>query len=63
MLNNNITNNEILPEGYHVIRRDRDADKRRGGVLIALRDDVVYNIVSSREKLPKLVGSFRDHRT
>ena len=51
-LNNNITNNEILPKGYHVIRKDLVADKRGGGVLIALRDDIVYNRVTSRKNCP-----------
>ena len=48
-LNKNITNNEILPKGYHVIKKDRVADKRGGGVLIALHDDIVYNRVTSRK--------------
>ena len=51
-LNNNITNNEILPKGYHVIRKDRDADKRGGGVLIALREDIAYNRINSRNNSP-----------
>jgi exonuclease III len=51
-LNNNITNNEILPKGYHVIRKDRVAEKRGGGVLIALRDDIVYNRVTSGKNCP-----------
>ncbi len=51
-LNNNITNNEILPKGYHVIRKDRDADKRGGGVLMALREDIAYNRINSRNNSP-----------
>ncbi len=51
-LNNNITNNEILPKGYHVIRKDRHADKRGGGVLIALREDIAYNRINSRNNSP-----------
>ena len=51
-LNNCITNNEILPKGYQIIRKDRDADKRGGGVLIALRDDIVYNRLISGKNCP-----------
>ena len=32
-LNDSISNNEILPKGYHVIRKYRPANKRGGGVL------------------------------
>ena len=49
-LTNNITNNEILPKGYHVIRKDRNADKRGGGVLIALRERIAFNKITSRSK-------------
>ena len=36
-LNNAISNKEILPIGYHIVRRDRRSEKRGGGVLMALR--------------------------
>ena len=42
-----IMNNEILPKGYHVIRKDRDANKRGGGVLIALREEIAYNRITA----------------
>jgi hypothetical protein len=37
-LNSNFSNNELLSKGYNIIRNDRVADKRGGGVLIALRE-------------------------
>ena len=57
-LNDSISNNEILPKGYHVIRKDRPANKRDGGVLIALRENFVFSRLSG-SKLPKLVRSIR----
>ncbi len=47
-LTNNIANDEIIPKGYDVIRKDRNANKRGGGVLIAPRDDIVYNRAITR---------------
>ena len=35
-LNNTISNKEILPIGYNIVRRDRRSEKRSGGVLMAL---------------------------
>ena len=51
-LNNNVTINKILPKGYHVIGKDRVADKREREVLITLRNDIVYNRVTSRKNSP-----------
>ena len=45
-LNDNISNNEIFPTGYNVIRKDRSSGKRGGGVLIALLNNINYNLVS-----------------
>ena len=45
-LNDNISNNEILSTGYNIIRKDRSSGKRGGGVLIALRNNIPYNLVS-----------------
>ena len=44
-LNNSVSNNEILPLGYNIIRQDRSSDKREGGVLLALRENIQYNIM------------------
>ena len=44
-LNDKIFDNEILPNGYNIIRKDRPGKKRGGGVLIALRENIPYNIV------------------
>ena len=44
-LNDKIFDNEILPNGYNIIRKDRSGKKRGGGVLIALRENIPYNIV------------------
>jgi hypothetical protein len=51
-LNHNFTNNELLPKGYHVIRKDRAADKRGGGVFIALREDIAYNRLIASKNNP-----------
>ena len=45
-LNDNISNNEIFPTGYNIIKKDRFSGKRGGGVLIALRNNINYNLVS-----------------
>ncbi len=50
-LNDNFSNNEILPKGYHVIRKDRTAYKR-GGVLIALRENIVFNRLNASKNFP-----------
>ena len=51
-LNQNFTNNELLPKGYHVIRNDRTADKRGGGVVIALRDNIKYGRLFASKNNP-----------
>ena len=51
-LNHNFTNNELLPKGYHVIRKDRAADQRGGGVFIALREDIAYNRLIASKNNP-----------
>ena len=43
-LNSNFSNIELLSKGYNIIRNDRVADKRGGGVLIALRENITYII-------------------
>jgi exonuclease III len=42
-LNDNVSDNEILPSGYNIIRKDRPPNKRGGGVLSALRNGIQYN--------------------
>ncbi len=46
-LKDNISDNEILPYGYNIIRKDRVSDKRGGGVLLAIRDGLKYNRITS----------------
>ncbi|CAB4041577.1 RNA-directed DNA polymerase from mobile element jockey, partial [Paramuricea clavata] len=43
-LNSNFSSIELLLKGYNIIRNDRIADKRGGGVLIALRENITYKI-------------------
>ena len=45
-LNDTISNNELLPSGYNIVRRDRLTEKRGGAVLIALRESIQYNTVT-----------------
>ena len=40
----------ILRKGYHVIRKDRNASKRRGGVLIALRKEIIHSRITVRRR-------------
>ena len=51
-LNDNFRDNEVLPNGYNIIRKDRAFDKRGGGVLIALRDNISYNRLTAGKKCP-----------
>jgi hypothetical protein len=39
-LSNHVRNDEILPVGYKLFRRDRQTGKRGGGVLLAVKDSV-----------------------
>jgi hypothetical protein len=39
-LNSSITDFEVTPNGYHVIRKDRPSDKRGGGVMLAVKDTI-----------------------
>ena len=52
-LNDSVSDNEILPSGYKIIRKDRVADKRGGGVLLALRNNLMFNRIVS--------GNWFDH--
>ncbi|XP_072021618.1 uncharacterized protein [Amphiura filiformis] len=40
-LDPSINNNELFPQGYSVIRKDRDFGPSKGGVLLAFKDDLV----------------------
>ena len=51
-LNSNFANNELLSKGYNIIRNDRMADKRGGGVLIALRENITYNRLTASKNNP-----------
>ena len=51
-LNANCTGNEILPNGYNIIRKDRLVNQRGGGVLIALRDNISYNRLTAGKNSP-----------
>ena len=46
-LKDNISDNEILPSGYNIIRKDRVSGKRGGGVLLAIHDGLKYNRITS----------------
>jgi hypothetical protein len=52
-LSDNVSDNEILPSGYNIIRKDKPSNKHGGGVLLALREGIQYNRVNS--------GSWSDH--
>jgi hypothetical protein len=39
-LHNSITNYEVIPNGYQIIRTDRRSGKRGGGVLLAVKDTI-----------------------
>ena len=51
-LNVNFTDNEVLPNGYNIIRKDRLVNQRGGGVLIALRDNISYNRLTAEKNSP-----------
>lgn len=44
-LSNHIFDNEILPTGYSIYRKDRNS--RGGGVLMAIKDNLTCNLMSS----------------
>ncbi len=46
-LNCNVSDNEELPSGYKIVRKDRPSDKRGEDVLLALRDGLEYNRIAS----------------
>ena len=39
-MNNSVTNYDVIPNGYQIIRRDRQTGKRGGGVLLAVKDTI-----------------------
>ena len=53
-LNNNVYDSEILPLGYNIIRNYRPFPQRGGGVLLALREGIEYDRVSSGSWADKL---------
>ena len=42
-INDNIGNNKILSKGYNIVRKDREANQRGGGVFLALPNDISYS--------------------
>ena len=53
-LNNHIYNQEILPPNYNIFRRDRES--RGGGVLIAVKNNIlVSNVSTSNPNLPEAI--------
>ena len=51
-LNANFTDNEVLPNGYNIIRKDRLVNQHDGGVLIALCDNISYNKLTAGKNGP-----------
>ena len=49
-LNDTISNKEILPIGYHIVRRDRTSEKRGGGVLMAFREGLQYDTITLKNQ-------------
>ena len=49
-LNDTISNKEILPCGYNIVRRDRMTEKRGGGVLMALREGLQYDTITPKDQ-------------
>ena len=39
-LHNSVANHEVIPNGYQIIRRDRQMGKRGGGVLLAVKETI-----------------------
>ena len=46
-LNDSVSDHEILPTHYNIIRKDRPSKKRGGGVLLALREGIKFNTVTT----------------
>ena len=40
-LDNSLNSSELFPSNYSVIRKDRNFDNSKGGVLIAMKDDLI----------------------
>ena len=53
----NISDQEILPVGYKIIRRDRQEDRRVGGVLLAVKDTFETGRFSFSSKTVELVST------
>jgi hypothetical protein len=51
-LNDNFSNKRILRKGYNIVRKDRSANQRGGGVFIALRVDVPYTRITAGRNGP-----------
>ena len=51
-LNDNFSDEEILPKGYNIVRKYRSANQRGGGVFIALRVDVPYTRITAGRNGP-----------
>jgi hypothetical protein len=51
-LNDNFSDKEILPKGYNIVRKDRSANQRGGGVFIALRVDVPFTRITAGRNGP-----------
>ena len=49
-LNDTISNKEILPCCYNIVRRDRTTEKRGGGVLMALRMGLQYDTITPKDQ-------------
>ena len=40
-LDSSVNSSELFPSNYSVIRKDRNLDNSKGGVLIAMKDDLI----------------------
>ncbi|XP_028417866.1 uncharacterized protein LOC114542544 [Dendronephthya gigantea] len=62
-LKDSISDKEILPYGYHILRKDRATNMRGGGVLLALRNDIEYNQITSEHwsELEIVAAEFLDN--
>ncbi|XP_071476520.1 uncharacterized protein [Diadema antillarum] len=55
-LNSSVYTSEIFPPNYNVVRKDRQDGY--GGVLIAVRRDLVYNIIKNKKVVLWIGGDF-----